>query len=128
MVERGQRAHFKDVQDDPFAIWARLEAAHLTKPPTEYFNAYANFFGIALGPGESLSSVILRIDEAFQKIVNLCPASFTLSDLDDELQSMAMIQALTPEFSSFHSSLMMQKEIKREALVTAFRVEETNRN
>ena len=128
MVERGQKAHFKDVENDPVKIWAKLEAAHLTKLPTEGFNVYSDFFGITLGPGELLFSVILRIDEAFQCIVNLCPSEYTLKNLDDELQSMAMIRALTPEYSSFRSTLMMQKEIKQETLVTAFRVEETNRN
>ena len=65
MVERGQRAHFKDVENDPIQIWSKLETAHLTKLPTEHFNAYSDFFSITLGPSESLSSVILHIDEAF---------------------------------------------------------------
>lgn len=127
-VEKGQKSHFKDVESDPVQIWSKLEAAHMTKLPTERFNAYADFFGITLAPGESLSSLMLRIDQAFQNILNLRPDKFTLSDLDDELQSMAMIRALTPEFSSFRSSLMMQSTITRESLATAFRVEETNRS
>src|SRR5271154_3857593 len=127
-VEKGQRAHFKSVEDDPTQIWSNLEAAHLTKLPTERFNAYTHFFGITLGPDESLSSVMLRIDQAFQNILNLRPATFDLNDLDDELQSMAMIRALTPEYSSFRSSLMLQEKITRSSLATAFRVEETNRN
>jgi hypothetical protein len=90
-VEKGQKSHFKDVESDPTAIWSKLEAAHMTKLPTERFNAYADFFGIALAPDESLSSLMLRIDQAFQRIINLRPDKFTLSDLDDELQSMAMI-------------------------------------
>jgi hypothetical protein len=127
-VEKGQRAHFKAVENDPVKIWSNLEAAHLTKLPTERFNAYTDFFGIVLGPDEPLSSLILRIDQAFQKILNLRPQTFTLAELDDELQSMAMIRALTPEYSSFHSSLMLRDKITRESLVTAFRVEETNRS
>jgi hypothetical protein len=48
--------------------------------------------GLFLGPDEPLSSLILRIDQAFQKILNLRPQTFTLAELDDELQSMAMIR------------------------------------
>ncbi|HVH80081.1 MAG TPA: hypothetical protein VM782_11870, partial [Stellaceae bacterium] len=81
-VEKGQRAHFKSVESDPVKIWSNLEAAHLTKLPTERFNAYTDFFGITLGPDESLSSLMLRIDQAFQKILNLRPQEFTLEDLD----------------------------------------------
>src|ERR1700738_2808425 len=81
MVEKGQRAHFKNVDENPVQIWEKLEAAHLTKLPTECFNAYTDFFDITLAPDESLSSIILRIDEGFQRIVNLRPAGFTLTDL-----------------------------------------------
>ena len=127
-VEAGQKKFYKSVEDDPIQIWSKLEAAHLTKLPTERFNAYSDFFAITLGPDESLSSVLLRIDQAFQRILNLRPKVFTLTDLDDELQSMAMIRALTPEYSSFRSAIMLRPDISKESLALSFRVEETNRN
>jgi hypothetical protein len=55
------------------------------------FNAYADLFSIKKGLNETLSSLMIRIDHAMQKICNLRPAAFTLADLKDELQSMAMI-------------------------------------
>src|SRR3954447_5914608 len=51
---------------------------------------------------------MVRIDQAMQNIRNLRPSSFTVTELDDELQSMAMIRALPADYQSFRSSLIGQ--------------------
>jgi hypothetical protein len=70
---------------------------------------------------------MIRIDQAMQQIRNLHPKVFTLADLEDELQSMAMITCLPSEYDSFRSSLMLLDQIDKKTLQEAFRNEEINR-
>src|ERR1700738_3119325 len=93
-VEHGQETHFEGYEDDPKEIWERLAAFHMSKKPAVRFNAYAELFSLSKKDDESLTSLMVRIDQAMQNIRNLRPATFTLSMLDDELQCMAMIRAL----------------------------------
>ncbi|XP_006458388.1 hypothetical protein AGABI2DRAFT_60108, partial [Agaricus bisporus var. bisporus H97] len=53
------------------------------------FNAYDELFSIRKLKEESLQSLINRVESSKQKIKELCPSSFTLEQLEDELASMA---------------------------------------
>src|SRR3954447_9537037 len=70
---------------------------------------------------------MVRIDQAMQNIRNLRPSSFTVTELDDELQSMAMIRALPADYQSFRSSLMLLDKIDKSTLQAAFKNEEIQR-
>src|ERR1700722_7379594 len=76
---------------------------------------------------ESLSAVMIRIDQAMQQIHNFCPPVFSIADLNDELQSMAMITSFPSEYDAFWSSIMLLDQIDKKTLQEAFRNEEINR-
>ena len=90
-VETSQMAHFEGFEDDPKEIWDRLGAAHVSKKPALRFNAYAELFSITKETEETLTGLMERIESAMQAIRSLRPDSFTVAELDDELQAMAMI-------------------------------------
>jgi len=126
-VENGQETHYEGFEDNPQKIWTLLEAAHVSKKPAMRFNAYADLFSIRKREDESLSAVMIRIDQAMQQIRNLRPPVFSITDLDDELQSMAMITSLPSEYDAFRSSIMLLDQIDKKTLQEAFRNEEINR-
>ena len=91
------------------------------------FNAYADFFAIRKREDESLTALMARIDQGMQNIHNLRPAAFSISDLDDELISMAMITSLPADYQSFRLSLLLLDQVDRSTLQEAFKNEEVNR-
>jgi len=126
-VETSQMAHFEGFEDDPKEIWDRLGAAHVSKKPALRFNAYAELFSITKGTEETLTGLMGRIESAMQAIRSLRPDSFTVAELDDELQAMAMIRALPAEYQAFRSSLMLLDKIDKRTLQEAFKNEEIQR-
>jgi hypothetical protein len=85
LVENDQRVHFRGKEDDPIEMWKLLEAAHLSKKPGAHFNAYDDdLFSIRKQDSESLVDVVgVRLEKAMQAIQNLCPANFTIEQLDE---------------------------------------------
>src|SRR5277367_6367133 len=126
-VEDGQETHYEGFEDNPQKIWTLLEAAHVSKKPAMRFNAYADLFYLRKRDDETLSSVMIRIDQAMQHIRNLRPKAFTLKDLDDELQCMAMMMCLPTEYDAFRSSLLLLNQLDKSTLQEAFKNEEFNR-
>jgi hypothetical protein len=61
-----------------------------------------------------------------QTCKSLCPKDFTLETLDNELELMALIRALAEEYNHFTSSLLLLKDLKKEQVHAALRVEEEN--
>ncbi|KAG2085338.1 uncharacterized protein F5147DRAFT_543128, partial [Suillus discolor] len=78
---------------------------------------------------ESLSTLIARIEEGMAKIQRLCPQDsskpYSLSTLDAELVSMAMIHAFGEDYAQFASSLILLKSLDKKELKAAFLTEET---
>ena len=62
MVEPEQRIHLQGIEDDPVAIWSKLESVHLHKKPGARFNAYDDLFSIRKLEGESLQTLVNRVD------------------------------------------------------------------
>ncbi len=119
-IEPDQRTYIAGLEDDPVALWAKLQSVHLQKHPGSRFLSYDNFFSIKKKEDESLASLMTRIEEAMIQVKNLRPSSFTLDDLDNELVSMAMIRALPSEFDSFASSLQLLDKLEKSKLQEAF--------
>ena len=121
MVESDQRIHFNGIQDDPVKMWDALQSVHLQKRPGTRFNAYDDLFSIRKQEDEFLQSLLNRVDECMKKIKNLRPSPFSLTQLDEELASMALIRALpAEEFSSFTSSLLLMDKLDRATIHQAF--------
>lgn len=127
-VGQDQRIHLSGMEDDPVQIWKKLEEVHMNKEPGTRFNAYDDLFSIRLGESESLSSLIVRVDDVMHRIQGLRPSDFDIKKMDDELAIMALIRALPQEqYGSFVSSLLLQKDLKKDSVQSAFKNEETNR-
>ncbi|KAA1478496.1 hypothetical protein DENSPDRAFT_845611, partial [Dentipellis sp. KUC8613] len=126
-LEPSQRIHVQTLQDNPVLMWTTLASVHVQKRPGTRFNAYDDFFSIRLGDGESLQSLMNRIDEGMCSIQALRPETYALKDLDNELVCMAMVRSLPPEYSTFTSSLLLLDKLDRTSLQDAFRNEEINR-
>ena len=112
-----QRSHFGGAQDDPVAMWSALEAAHVKRRPGARFNAYNSLFSLRKGDDETLSSLASRVEESMRTVQNLRPKTFTLSELDDELQSMALIRALPDVYNAFVDALLLMKKHKLRGLL-----------
>ena len=126
-LEHEQRVHLGGIESDPIAIWAKLESVHLAQCPGACFNAYDGLFSIRKCPDESLQALMNRVDESLHSIVNLCPKTFSLKDLDDELVCMALIHSLPEEYSHFTSSLLLLDTLDKNKLQSTFMTEELNR-
>ena len=96
-VGQDQRVHLSGMEDDPIQMWAKLEEVHMNKEPGTRFNAYDDLFSIRLGEAESLSSLIVRVDDVMHRIQGLRPSDFDIKKMDDELAIIALIRTLPQE-------------------------------
>src|SRR6266487_3594046 len=126
-VEDSQKVHIKEVKGDPAAMWAKLEGVHLQKKPGTRFNAYEVLFSIRKAEEESLSALMARADKAMQDIKALRPSGFTMEQLDQELQCMALIRSLPTDYNSFASSLLLLDAFDLSKLQSAFQNEQAQR-
>ena len=90
-LEDDQKHQIQDVLDDPKAMWTKLESIHVQKRPSTHFNAYNALLSIAKLPDEPLPSLTSRIEKAMQEVKYLCPKSFSIDSLDNDLLCMAMV-------------------------------------
>ena len=106
-LQDGQKSQIEAHLDDPKAMWEKLKQIHVQKRPSTRFNAYNALLSIQKVEDESLPSLTARIEKCMQDIKNLRPTPFTITELDEDLMSMAMVRALPSEYSSFVSSLIL---------------------
>lgn len=126
-VEPDQKTHGRGIDGDPVKMWKALQEAHLQKKPGACFNAYDQLFGIRKGDDETLMEMSTRIEKAMATIHNLRPDNFTVEQLDEELQCMAMIRALPDDYQNLSSVLLLSDTLSKEKIQQAFRSEELNR-
>ena len=126
-IEDDQKVHVKDVKGDPTAMWVKLESVHVQKRPGARFNAYDSLFSIRKNDDETLPALMARADKALQDIKSLRSSNFTLNQLDNELECMALIRALPAEYNTFVSSLLLLDSLDLDKLKSAFQNEESQR-
>lgn len=126
-IDESQRAHVGLLRGKPGAMWSKLKDIHQQQKPGTRFNAYDVLFSIRKDDDESLSTLVGRVSRAMQDIKALRPEKFTIDQLDDELQSMALIRALPSDFDNFVSSILLLHSLSLDKLVAAFHTEETQR-
>ncbi|PBK90679.1 hypothetical protein ARMGADRAFT_885988, partial [Armillaria gallica] len=103
-LESSQKAHVEDFHSkgDPEGMWDKLKATYQQRKPITRFTAYDSFFSIRKEDAESLTDLYSRVTRSMTEIRNLRPAHFGLSQLNEELQCMALIHALPrPEYNNF---------------------------
>jgi len=125
MVEPEQRIHLQGIEEDPVKIWRKLEQVHLIKKAGSRFNAYDDLFSIRKHSDETLQELVNRIESAMQRIKNLRSDAFTLNQLDQELQVMAMLRSLPEEYNHFVSSLLIQEKLEKSTVLEAFQTYQT---
>ncbi|KAF7377306.1 Integrase catalytic domain-containing protein [Mycena sanguinolenta] len=126
-LDPSQKVHVKGMEENPVSMWQALEKIHRQKKPGARFAAYNHLFSIQKLPEETLTALIGRVDDAITLIQDLRPAAHTLTDLDGELASMAMIRALPEEYQSFRSSLFLLPQLDKATVTEAFILEEQDR-
>src|SRR3984957_16117795 len=124
-IEDDQKVHVKDVKGDPTAMWVKLESVHVQKRPGARFNAYDSLFSIRKNDDETLPALMARADKALQDIKSLHSSNFTLNQLDNELECMALICALPAEYNTFVSSLLLLDSLDLDKLKSAFQNKES---
>ncbi|KZT18487.1 hypothetical protein NEOLEDRAFT_1080182 [Neolentinus lepideus HHB14362 ss-1] len=126
-VEDGQNVHVKDVKNNPAKMWLKLKEVHVQRKPGMHFNAYDALLGLHKLEGESLTSLMARVDKAMQDIHVLHPKDFTIDSLNNDLTSMALICALPSEYNNFISSLLLLDSLDLSKLQSAFESPELQR-
>ncbi|KAE9403277.1 hypothetical protein BT96DRAFT_759762, partial [Gymnopus androsaceus JB14] len=128
-ITESQKAHVKDakIKDDPRAIWITLRDVHQQKKPGTRFNAFDSLFAICLKEDEKLDTLISRVSESIAAIKVLHPKTYSLDDLDKELEAMALIRSLPPDYNSFVSSLLLLDTLDLTKLRAAFQTEQIQR-
>ncbi|ETW84639.1 hypothetical protein HETIRDRAFT_311817, partial [Heterobasidion irregulare TC 32-1] len=126
-VEEQFRGVLDGIEDDPIAIWTKLEEQFNKKSAGSRFNAMEDLFSIKKRNDESLQSLIHRVDESMRVLKNLRDSGFDLKKQDEELTCMALLWSLPSEFDTFRSSLSLMDVLSRSKLEDAFRREDLNR-
>ena len=106
---------------------AATESCTFVKKPGAHFNAYNDLFSIRKQDSESLVDMGVRIEKAMQAIQNLQPLDFTIEQLDEELQCMALVRALPDEYRHLSSTLLLVDKLDKAMILQAFKSEELNR-
>ncbi|KIK59073.1 hypothetical protein GYMLUDRAFT_170191, partial [Collybiopsis luxurians FD-317 M1] len=119
-IDKSQKAHVKQVKDDPRKVWMTLRDLHQQKKPGTRFSAFDDLFAITKKPDESLVDLAGHVSKAVQAIKALCGYKYSLEDLDKELESMALIRSLPSEYNNFVSSLLLLDTLEISKLREAF--------
>ncbi|KAF5385137.1 hypothetical protein D9615_001088 [Tricholomella constricta] len=137
-LDEANKIHVDAIRDDPAAMWEKLRETHSKSAPNSRFNSLSDLFGIRKLDNESLTDLTTRVEGAMLRVKALRPPDtfdasgnvikgYTLEKLDEELTIMAMIRALPGEFNSFISSVLLLSTLSKDAVLDAFRTEETQR-
>jgi hypothetical protein len=124
-----QHAHVWGLEDDPVAMWDKLSLIHLQQVPGMHFTAYNKLFSIVKKPNKTLSSLAGCVSNTLGCVQDLCPSSFNVDQLNEELAVMAMIQVLLwAEYRDFASSLMCNKTLLCANIKAAFQLKQTKQD
>ncbi|KIJ40880.1 hypothetical protein M422DRAFT_141388, partial [Sphaerobolus stellatus SS14] len=127
-LDDANKIHVDDIRTKPKEMWDKLKSVHSKSTPNSRFNSLSDLLSIQLKDGEFLTDLSARIQGAMQKVKAIQPKGYTLDNLDEELVSMSMIKDLPFEtYGSFISSVLLLSDLSKDAILQAFRTEETQR-
>jgi transposase InsO family protein len=92
-----ERNALREHLDSGSALWSAIKARHVVDKPTSRYNAYSEFFGLRLAPGEKLDVFAGRVVESMRHIQQRRPEQYDITKLDKELTAVAVIRALAEE-------------------------------
>jgi len=123
------RVIIRDCEDDPIQIWDTLRASFVQQRTAPRFNAYHSLLSIQKNDSESLESLINKVDEQIRVIQSLSPSSFTLDNLYDELDVMAIIRALPHSFDDVIRTISVLDKFDKQSVIQSLRnMEQTRSN
>ena len=93
--------------NNPIEMWSTLQKLHEQDNPAACFNAFDEFFNISKQEDETLQSLVSRVEHALHKIRSTRKDTLTLSQFEEELACIALIRALSEEYSFFRSALLL---------------------
>jgi hypothetical protein len=96
-IDESQQIHVEGKEDDPVEMWKALEGAHVQKKAITRFSAYTNLLRATLKSGESLQSLIEQTSKNMSIAKLSRPDGYTIDKLDEDLQIMALLDALPSE-------------------------------
>ena len=147
VLDEANATHIIGLEDDPVAMWTKLDQVHNSRTPGTRFNAMDALFNIKKEPEEDLASLITRSEAALQRVRALRPATdyaapsinltstsnqtttivYTLQTLDEELVIMTLLRALPETYQHVRSSLLIQPSLTLDMVRQAFYAEDEHR-
>jgi gag-polypeptide of LTR copia-type len=121
-IDDSQKVHVLGLLLRPAEMYTKLKAVGLQKKPGARFNAFTMLLSISKTENETLTDLMTRVSKAMHVVQSLRPSPYTLADLDNELESMALIKALPQEYNNFASNLLLMDTLTLEKLQAAFRL------
>lgn len=118
-LDDNQKQYVQDSQNDPEKMWDMLKALHLQRKAGPRFSAYQGLFSITKKENKTHIDLLARVMRAMGEVKALRPSHFGISQLEEELQVMAIIRAFPDEDEHFVSSLFLLDKLDLNALCAA---------
>lgn len=126
-LEEAQRVHIIDIRCDPVLMWKKLRDVHLQKNPVQCFNAYQALLNIQKSDDKTLPELIVCVQDAINKVKQLRSEKTSVEDIDSDLSVIALVKALSEQYSAFRSALMLLPKLDMASVSTAFQAKESTR-
>ncbi|KAF9254925.1 hypothetical protein L218DRAFT_798221, partial [Marasmius fiardii PR-910] len=138
-IDSSQKPHVAACRDDPKKMMAVLRGVHIQQQAGNRFNALNDLLSIQKGEDETLSTLIGRASDAIQFLHDLTPTTikteadvllgnsgtpYTLQDLYDDLECMALIRSLPPKYDPLTRPLLVSKDLSTQKVREAYHAEE----
>ena len=121
MVDKSLRHHFRDYTEDPVCIWDTLKQLYTVVNSGMQFNAYDTLFSLRKKEDEKLEEFANRVVNSMQIVKDIRPQAFTIDDLDQELEVMAMLRGLPGNYRDWSENLMLQ-DFNVKTVMEAFKI------
>ncbi|KDQ07216.1 hypothetical protein BOTBODRAFT_72635, partial [Botryobasidium botryosum FD-172 SS1] len=100
--------------DDPNILWTKIEEMCLNKQAGSRYNAYHALFSATKQENETALSLMNRVAQLALDTRNLRPSTWTIKDLDDELETMALLHALPDdEYTHLKANLLLAENLTK---------------
>ncbi|KAF9263874.1 hypothetical protein L218DRAFT_808190, partial [Marasmius fiardii PR-910] len=132
--------HVRNIQDDPQAIFDTLKSIHIQQKTRNRWNALNDLLSIQKLPDETLPSLSSHVNTALTCLQQLTPTTiarptamvtgssetpYTLQDLYNNLEAMALVCSLPEDYDNFISLLLILDHLTVKEIKSAFHNEES---
>ncbi|KDQ11439.1 hypothetical protein BOTBODRAFT_637441, partial [Botryobasidium botryosum FD-172 SS1] len=101
--------------DNPHVLWMKIAETCLNKQAGSRYNAYHALFSASKQENETALLLMNRIAQLAKDTRNLCPTTWTIANLDDKLETMALLQALPDEeYAHLKANLLLVDNLTKD--------------